>query len=112
MIKQAHTYIKNWFVADIYHNERLLAAILWGIVTRDHSGRFEPGHYVCTSQIAGLDYLPFIVTANSIYGVSGNGTRIAVDSPAVGLLRQGFHYTELPSDHLLDEPKPIHVELN
>ena len=83
------TIIENWFLVSLEHENTIAAKVLWGIVVKDHKGRWQPGDYACTSKIVEFMGNGLYQTRNSLYECLGEGEKVTLMAESIFELRRG-----------------------
>ena len=84
------TVFNDCYLVDLYEEGTVVAKILWGTILVDPSGRWEPGHYACTSPIISDHGDGLFSTYNSTYLSMGTVTKVKLPAHNIIKLRAGY----------------------
>lgn len=94
------TKLIDWAIVEVVGADigvRSKPLFLWGIVQEDQLGRYETGHYVCTSLIKSIapTLMQVVTKSNNTYELSGSGQRIKVSVKEFEKLIDGYSPSEI-----------------
>ncbi|MBN0989362.1 DUF6957 family protein [Amphritea pacifica] len=82
------TAITQWFLITFFDAPPPLNRIVWGIIEADSRG-YQPGFWVCSTQILNITDDGIHITKNTRYSTIGPGEEISLPVKALIELRQG-----------------------
>ncbi|MEJ2893204.1 hypothetical protein WDB89_11640 [Pseudoalteromonas sp. B5MOD-1] len=94
------TKLIDWAIVEVVDANigvRSKPLFLWGIVQEDQLGRYETGHYVCTSLIKSIapTLMQVVTKSNNTYELAGSGQRIKVSVKEFEKLIEGYSPSEI-----------------
>lgn len=94
------TKLTDWAIVEVVGADigvRSKPLFLWGIVQEDQLGRYETGHYVCTSLIKSIapNLMRVVTKSKNTYQLIGSGQRIKVSVKEFEMLREGYSPNEI-----------------
>jgi len=90
------TTVRDWYIIKIFDdNNSRVGQLLWGFIVDDPTGRFSPGHYVCTSLIDEISKNVIFTIKGSQYVTEGPGKEFDALFSEIELLRRGYSPTQV-----------------
>jgi len=91
------TIVRDWYIIKIVDDQRLtrVGQLLWGFIVADPTGRFNPGGYVCTSNIDKIENNTITTAKGSNYVTEGQGQEFTAYFSEVEIFRRGYSPTQV-----------------
>jgi len=85
------TTVRDWYIIKVFDDKNVrVGQLLWGFIVDDPTGRFSPGHYVCTSLIDEISKNVIHTAKGSQYVTAGPGKEFEALFSEIELLRKGY----------------------